>query len=223
MQGEAGEVGMDTDKNRHSKIIRSLCREILIPLGVFQKGNSRVYFDDNGYCLTMVEFQPSAWDRGSYLNVGVHFLWDAHEFFSFDAYAGTDTRVARFVRYENDAQFEIAMRNMAMVAKEHVLHFRNPENVEKTLCGGRSRKHYPLYLAYHGRIEEARAEYLLFMENPRFQRAAEEWGLPETADELTQDFVVERVRLRRKALHEKPNMKKLPWNEALDGKRAEGQ
>lgn len=43
--------------NNTNKIIRKLCKEIF-PSSVFQKGNSRVYFDDNGYYFTMIEFQP---------------------------------------------------------------------------------------------------------------------------------------------------------------------
>ena len=41
-------------KNIHSKIIKQVCKEILIPLGVFQKGTSRLYLDDNDYFFTVV-------------------------------------------------------------------------------------------------------------------------------------------------------------------------
>lgn len=37
------------DKKIHSNIIKQVCKEILIPLGVFQKGTSRLYLDDNDY------------------------------------------------------------------------------------------------------------------------------------------------------------------------------
>lgn len=43
--------------NNVNKIIKRLCQEIF-PRDVFQKGNSRVYLDDNGYYFTMIEFQP---------------------------------------------------------------------------------------------------------------------------------------------------------------------
>ncbi len=67
------------DKNIHSKIIKQVCKEILIPLGVFQKGSSRLYLDDNDYFFTVVEFQPSSWDKGTYLNIGLTFLWDYNQ------------------------------------------------------------------------------------------------------------------------------------------------
>lgn len=63
------------DKTIHSKIIKQVCKEILIPIGVFQKGTSRIYLDDNDYFFTVIEFQPSSWDRGTYLNIGITFLW----------------------------------------------------------------------------------------------------------------------------------------------------
>ena len=43
--------------NNINKIIKKLCKEIF-PSDVFQKGNSRVYLDDNGYYFTVIEFQP---------------------------------------------------------------------------------------------------------------------------------------------------------------------
>ena len=67
------------NKNIHSKIIKQVCKEILIPLGVFQKGTSRLYLDDNDYFFTVAEFQPSNWDRGTYLNIGLTFLWDYNQ------------------------------------------------------------------------------------------------------------------------------------------------
>lgn len=64
------------DKKIHSNIIKQVCKEILIPLGVFQKGTSRLYLDDNDYFFTVIEFQPSSWSNGTYLNIGLTFLWD---------------------------------------------------------------------------------------------------------------------------------------------------
>ena len=95
---------------KHNEIIRDLCREQLLSLEMFQKGRSRVFLDDNGYYLTVVEFQPSAWGKGSYLNVGLHFLWNTWEHISFDAVAGTCGHVAGAVLcafgclYDDEAQ-----------------------------------------------------------------------------------------------------------------------
>ena len=67
------------DNNIHSKIINQVCREVLIPLGVFQKGASRLYLDDNDYFFTVIEFQPSTWSKGTYLNIGLTFLWNYNQ------------------------------------------------------------------------------------------------------------------------------------------------
>ena len=34
--------------NPHDQIIKQLCKDTLLPLGVFQKGTSRIYIGDNG-------------------------------------------------------------------------------------------------------------------------------------------------------------------------------
>lgn len=58
----------------HNKQIRQIAGAVLKPQGLFQKGNSRIWIDDNGWFLILVEFQPGSWAGGSYLNVGIHYL-----------------------------------------------------------------------------------------------------------------------------------------------------
>ena len=59
----------------HQKIIRQVAKKILQPEGLFQKGTSRLWLDDNDYFMTLVEFQPHSYEKGCFLNVGVCFLW----------------------------------------------------------------------------------------------------------------------------------------------------
>jgi hypothetical protein len=70
-----------TDNNR---VLREAAREVLAPLGLSQKGRSRTWLDDRGWHAIVVEFQPSSWSKGSYLNVGATWLWFAKDHFSFD-------------------------------------------------------------------------------------------------------------------------------------------
>jgi hypothetical protein len=58
-----------------STVIAEVAKQILAPLGVKRKGRSRTWLDDHGWWLGIVEFQPSRWGAGSYLNVGPMFLW----------------------------------------------------------------------------------------------------------------------------------------------------
>ena len=42
----------------HSKLITSAARDVLRPLGLRRRGRSRVWLDDRGWWLGVVEFQP---------------------------------------------------------------------------------------------------------------------------------------------------------------------
>ena len=120
------------DKNIHSKIIKQVCKEILILLGVFQKGTSRLYLDDNDYFFTVVEFQPSNWDSGTYLNIGLTFLWDYNQsdvlYFTFSRQPAA--RYGKFVEYKNETQFRNEIINLANIAKEEILFYRKLRDIE---------------------------------------------------------------------------------------------
>jgi hypothetical protein len=93
----------------HNKIIADTAKAALGPLGFFRKGCSRTWLADHGWWLTVVEFQPSAWSKGSYLNVAAHWLWSELGNVSFD-YGG---RLLEFVEYKSDAQFASATARLA--------------------------------------------------------------------------------------------------------------
>jgi len=58
----------------HNAVINAEARKVLKPLGLVCQGKSRVWIDDHGWWTIQVEFQPSGWTTGSYLNVGVNWL-----------------------------------------------------------------------------------------------------------------------------------------------------
>lgn len=95
-------------------------RLILSPLHIFQKGRSRVSIDDHRWWLTNIEFQPSSWSKGSYLNVGAMWLWSEHDYLSFDV----GSRVEELVTYESEIQFEPEARRLALAARRQVVKFR---------------------------------------------------------------------------------------------------
>ncbi len=68
----------------YSKIIENVAKEMLAPLGLEQKGHSRLWLDDQGWWVILVELQPSGFSKGTYLNVGVNWLWYKMNYFSFD-------------------------------------------------------------------------------------------------------------------------------------------
>ena len=58
--------------------------------------------------MSVVEFQPSAWSKGSYLNVAAHWLWSEIGSLSFD-FGG---RIAEHVEYVSDDQFTCAAADL---------------------------------------------------------------------------------------------------------------
>ena len=104
----------------HAKLIGSAAREILKPLGLRQQGRSRTWLDDRGWWLISVEFQPSSWSPGSYLNVGATWLWYEKDYISFDE----GYRVEGFSQFVDEAQFGPIASDLVKRAAEEVNRFR---------------------------------------------------------------------------------------------------
>ena len=93
----------------HDKIIANAAKAKLRPLGFQRKGQSRLWFFDHSWWLAVVEFQPSSWSKGSYLNVAAHWLWTDLGTISFD-FGG---RLEGFEEYTSDEQFAVAVAHLA--------------------------------------------------------------------------------------------------------------
>jgi hypothetical protein len=106
----------------HTQLLTAAARRILRPLGLQQRGRSRLWLDDRGWWVVVVEFQPSSWSKGSYLNVGAMWLWFEKDYFSFDC--NSDYRVEKFAPYEDEAQFAPLAENLALRAAEEVARLR---------------------------------------------------------------------------------------------------
>ena len=91
-----------------------------MPCGLFQKGRSRTWLGDQMWWMVVVEFQPSSWSRGSYLNVGCMWLWNIKEHISFDV----GYRVDGFLPFENEEQFGPVAERLAVAALEKVREYR---------------------------------------------------------------------------------------------------
>ena len=114
----------------HNQIIQQMGKEHLLPLGVFRKGRSRVYLDDNGVFFTVIEFQPSGFSSGTFLNVGMHPLWTTpmRDYLTFITEKGS--RVCPFLPFESEAQFRAGLVPYFAKAKQQILYyrqFRDPE------------------------------------------------------------------------------------------------
>lgn len=107
------------------KLIAKAAREVLKPLGLFQAGTSRIWIDDNGWFLTVVEFQPSSRSKGAYLNVSISFLWDQGKgFLEVLPYNIGGRELGHEDYTNNDDQFYQQMLKMAEHAKKKAEEYR---------------------------------------------------------------------------------------------------
>jgi hypothetical protein len=70
--------------DQHNRIIADAAELALSPLGLVRKGRSRIWLDDQSWWLGIVEFKSSNRKPGSYLNVGLMFLWRPIDRYIFD-------------------------------------------------------------------------------------------------------------------------------------------
>ncbi len=212
------------DKNIHSKILRQVCREILIPIGVFQKGTSRVYLDDNDYFFTVIEFQPSSYNRGTYLNIGITHLWD---------HCQTDTlgfgfprriagRYAELVVYENEAQFRDEIIKLANLAKEEILFYRKLRDTEFAKSwmmahaeryGEKKYARYGLDIANICTLDGDQELAKFYYENYHRERDTQ---AQMNEEELSKEYLFSNIRATRKMWHSKPAMKRMPISATYD-------
>jgi hypothetical protein len=104
----------------HSRLLTLAARAHLAPLGCRQKGRSRFWFDDHGWWAATVEFQPSSWSKGSYLNIGAMWFWHPADHWVFNEF----DRVAPFQEFRDDAQFGEVASQLAERAASQVIALR---------------------------------------------------------------------------------------------------
>lgn len=112
-----------TGQHDHTKILTEEARRTLKPLGLRQKGRSRIWLYDGGWWIGVVDFQWSAWSRGSYLNVGVVWPWApvAADFQTVEWGGRVDVP---FIEFESEEQFRPLASELASVAAEEIGAFR---------------------------------------------------------------------------------------------------
>lgn len=109
----------------HNTILKQAARAVLKPEGLFQKGSSRLWIDDNGWFFTVVEFQSSWCDRGSYLNVGPLYLWNETPMLYPQDDINRPAREPGWADYKgDDAAFAKEIDSMARQALERVRAYR---------------------------------------------------------------------------------------------------
>lgn len=144
----------------HDRIIAAAAKAALGPLNFQRKGRSRLWFADFGWWLAVVEFQPSSWGKGSYLNVASHWLWGELGCISYD-FGG---RLAEFEEYQSDPQFTSVASYLADRAAREAQHlsriFTSLEDVASILLRevrtpSATRGGYPGWPEYHAGVASA--------------------------------------------------------------------
>lgn len=102
------------------RLIAAAAKAALLPLGCQRIGRSRSWISDQRFWLIVIEFQPSSWENGSYLNVGAMWLWRARKGHAFNA----GYRIANFVPFYNSEQFCSAAAELAGQAAREVQRLR---------------------------------------------------------------------------------------------------
>ncbi len=103
------------------KLIKRIAKEKFNGLGIKQKGHSGLWYYNVDYYLILIEFQPSSGDNGTYLNVGVDFLWYPKDFFGFQF----GYRLSNFRRFIDEKQFENEVEELCDLAISKVDHYKN--------------------------------------------------------------------------------------------------
>lgn len=131
--------------NEHGRIIAAAAKAALVSLGCVRKGQSRVWYSDQRYWVIAVEFQPSAWSKGSYLNIFVGWLWKTS-----DSYP-IRYRPFNFISFESAQQFTPLVRQMAETAACEVVkvrkQFESFDKIHSYIVEHANRDSWPVYNA----------------------------------------------------------------------------
>ena len=212
------------DNNIHSKIINQVCREVLIPLGVFQKGASRLYLDDNDYFFTVIEFQPSTWSNGTYLNIGLTFLWNYNQsdVLSFAFSRQPAARYGKFVEYKNETQFRKDVTSLVNIARDEILFYRSFRRIEFAkdwmiayIKGFSDNKYAKFGLdianicVLGNDIELAKFYYENYCKEHNMVKLI-------NYENLSKEYLNSNIKATRKMWHSKSSMKKMPISKIYD-------
>jgi hypothetical protein len=133
--------------NEHGRLIAAAAKAALVPLGCQRKGQSRFWLSDQRFWTISIEFQPSGWSKGSYLNVGATWLWYVKENLVFDE----GYRVGDFISFQNADQFKPLIGGMAARAAEEVRtlqkRFKTIPDIYRRLVPCIRREGWPVYHA----------------------------------------------------------------------------
>ncbi|SRR5579883_94045 len=107
-------------QNEHGRLIANAAKAALAPIGCFRRGQSRVWLSDERFWAIMVEFQPSGFSKGTYLNVGASWLWYRKSNLGLNFSYGYRVADVGFIPFEAPEQFRPLIGRAAARAADEV-------------------------------------------------------------------------------------------------------
>jgi hypothetical protein len=105
----------------HNRLVIAEANAGLKPLGLGQRGRSRSWLDDHGDSVIVVEFQSHNYKPGTFLNVGVCWLWSPKAYLTFDF----GHRIGDFAEYIDEESFVAMVRMKVGEAIDAVRRYRS--------------------------------------------------------------------------------------------------
>jgi hypothetical protein len=131
--------------DEHTRLIATAAKAALQPLGFVRQGRSRFWFADQRFWIIFADFQPSGWSKGTYLNMGVKWLWQARPILDMN------DRPVDFIPFESSEQFSPLIERMAEVAAQEALklraQFKSLADIYRYLIAHASSEGWPVYHA----------------------------------------------------------------------------
>ena len=220
----------------HEKIISDCAKDGLIPQGFFRKGRSRTYLNDNGYFFIQVEFQPKSGAKGTFLNIGISFLWETTEGLNSDLAYCYDSHLEEFKEYKDDVSFSIEVDKMISSANKKIpeyLKFNDFAYAKKCLLRRTEQAKYPFWDVYYlamlcflgGDFEEGLINFNRFLSiiksTLKDSKDISDWRvlfynkcqseiLPHlSSKEVAHNFVIETINKRREIFIKQPSFIKI--------------
>jgi len=101
-------------KSDHNRLLKKIAKERLKPFGIIQYGQSRTFLFDKGWFTVIIEFQPSSWSKGTYLNIGVDLNFYPRDYFAF-SYGYRETGFNEFKDEEQFSELINKLCNLVIV------------------------------------------------------------------------------------------------------------
>lgn len=186
----------------------------------FQKGNSRVYLDDNGYYFTMIEFQTHSLKKGTFLNIGLSFLFNKDDYLSFSYSYKNKTRIGKkFIEYKDDEQFEKDVRKYVEMAKDYILKYRMfvDINYAKKCIVKELKLNHDIWDPYIKSMfyfltddqENGKKYHKRFLDEAFFKSIIDEYNYPKDVTKINKDYIINMISERRKFWHSQSSMGKM--------------